>query len=542
MVSGIESRIAAASVAMASKAAARVLQPAAPHGRGARMAAVVAGTLALAAITWATDRIATGSGRTYSYLVPSARHGFPAWMRGPLAGVSSQLPVHQFVLLLAVMSTAYVVVLVAAPWLPARLVLALVGVLVAMLALAPPLLSTDIFNYVAYARMGLHGLNPYAHGTVDFRADPSYPYVGHFWNHTPTAYGPLFTLASYALEPLGVAGAMWAFKAIAALATLGCVWMAWRIAPRVGRQPLRAALLIGLNPLVLVWGVGGGHNDAVLALLLLIGTWLVVREREAIGGAVIATAAAVKLSAGLVLPFLVLGVRRRARVAAAVAGTAAALAALGVLVFGPDLTRMLDALRVQDRYGYSTISLNGFPRHYLHLSRAGPHTKLALKVAFVVVSTGLGLWCLRTRNWLSAAGWSTFVLLLTMGWVLPWYIWWLLPLAALARSRLLVPATVALTLAIAGVWAVHYLNQASYEHHHHEHHHHARAPARKVVGPLGPAAFSSCASASSAPPTCRSPDLTRFLADLLGLRGLRQACFSREGAVELSPPREAGGV
>src|SRR4051794_32434982 len=315
VVSGVHSRIAAGRVAVAPKASrplrirVRRLRPT------VRVPPVLAGAAALAAMIWATDRIATGSGRTYSYLVPAARHGFPQWMRGPLAGVSSQLAVHRFVLLLAAMSVAYVVVLVVAPQLPARLVLAVIALLVVMLAVAPPLLSTDVFNYVAYARMGVHGVNPYAHGTVDFIHDPSYPYVGHFWNRAPTAYGPLFTLLSFAFVPLGVGGAMWAFKALAALATLGCIALAWRIAPLVGRHPLRTAVVIGLNPLVLVWGVGGGHNDALVALALLAGTWLVLCERDAVGGAVIASAAAVKLSAGLVLPFLLIGTRRRVRAA-----------------------------------------------------------------------------------------------------------------------------------------------------------------------------------------------------------------------------------
>jgi alpha-1,6-mannosyltransferase len=452
-----------------------------------RVPAVLAGAAALAAMIWASDRIATGSGRTYSYLVPAARHGFPQWMRGPLADVSSQLAIHRFVVLLAVMSVAYVVVLVVAPQLPVRLVLAVITLLVVMLALAPPLLSTDVFNYVAYARMGVHGVNPYAHGTVDFVHDPSYPYVGHFWNRTPTAYGPLFTLLSYAFVPLGVGGAMWAFKALAALATLGCVTLAWRIAPLVGRHPLRAAVLIGLNPLVLVWGVGGGHNDALVALALLAGTWLVLRERDATGGAIIASAAAVKLSAGLVLPFMLIGRRRRrARVAAGIAVATLLLVAVGLLAFGPSMTKMLDALRLQERYGYSTISLNGFPRQYLHMGRPGPEVKLAMKAVFAAVSALLAVRCLWTRNWLAAAGWSTLVLLVTMGWVLPWYVLWLLPLAALARSRVLLPATVALTFAITGVWAVHYLNEA---HHHRRHHHRValRAPLRPTaLGPLGP--------------------------------------------------------
>jgi hypothetical protein len=43
------------------------------------------------------------------------------------------------------------------------------------------------------------------------------------------------------------------------------------------------------------------------------------------------------------------------------------------------------------------------------------------------------------------AGWATLVLLVTSTWLLPWYGAWLLPLAALGRSRLLRAATIAAT-------------------------------------------------------------------------------------------------
>ena len=75
------------------------------------------------------------------------------------------------------------------------------------------------------------------------------------------------------------------------------------------------ALAVGLNPLVLVHVVGGAHNDALVVLLLSDGSAgaLLEREQGAAGGRPATTAAgAVKASAGLVLPFLVLGARRRA--------------------------------------------------------------------------------------------------------------------------------------------------------------------------------------------------------------------------------------
>src|SRR2546423_4014004 len=126
---------------------------------------------------------------------------------------------------------------------------------------------------------------------------------------------------------------MGAYRAGAALAALAGVSLGWKIAPLLGRPPLHAAVLIGLNPLVLVFGVGGGHNDALVALALLGGTWLMLRDREMAGGAVIATAAAVKLSAGLVLPFLAIGARRRGRTIAGIVAATVVLFAIGFVAF-----------------------------------------------------------------------------------------------------------------------------------------------------------------------------------------------------------------
>ena len=55
-----------------------------------------------------------------------------------------------------------------------------VAALHAIVFVGPILLSTDVFSYIAYARMGVeHGLNPYLHGPIAISHDPVYHYVGH---------------------------------------------------------------------------------------------------------------------------------------------------------------------------------------------------------------------------------------------------------------------------------------------------------------------------------------------------------------------------
>jgi hypothetical protein len=50
------------------------------------------------------------------------------------------------------------------------------------------------------------------------------------------------------------------------------------------------------------------------------------------------------------------------------------------------------------------------------------------------------------RAWLpGAAGFVMLATVLTLGWTMPWYVWWVLPFAALARTRVLAGACVLLT-------------------------------------------------------------------------------------------------
>ena len=51
----------------------------------------------------------------------------------------------------------------------------------------------------------------------------------------------------------------------------------------------------------------------------------------------------------------------------------------------------------------------------------------------------------RGMDWLRAAAWASFLLLLATAWLLPWYLIWCLPLVALSRDRPLQLLTLALT-------------------------------------------------------------------------------------------------
>ena len=52
----------------------------------------------------------------------------------------------------------------------------------------------------------------------------------------------------------------------------------------------------------------------------------------------------------------------------------------------------------------------------------------------------------RDGDWITRAGWATFALIASLAWVMPWYVIWLLPLAALGSSERLRRVALGLTV------------------------------------------------------------------------------------------------
>ena len=380
-----------------------------------------------------------------SGFIPASWHGLPGWMAGPLPAVGGPLYSSLYADLLVAMCGCYAVVVGLARHVEARTAVAAIVVLHVLFLLAPPLLSADLFGYIDYARIGaVHGLDPYAHGPASAPHDEVFAFV-RWRGELPSPYGPLFTLGSYALAPLSVAASFWVLKAVAALASLAIVSLVWDAARRLRIAPVPAAMLFGLNPLVLVWAVGGGHNDLLVVLAVTGGVWLAVAGRQRLAGAALAAAAAVKVSATVALPFLVAGARGRRRepVTGALVAGAAALA-VTLAVFGTGAGGMLRA-QVDQQNLEATASVPNQVGRLLGLGWITDGIRgvgLALFVAALaafLVSTWRG-----RLDWIAATGWATLALLVTSAWLMPWYVTWVLPLAALGRDRRLLAAALAL--------------------------------------------------------------------------------------------------
>jgi hypothetical protein len=328
---------------------------------------------------------------------------------------------------------AYLGALVLAPRLDRRLVWAAIVAIAALFACLPPLLSHDVYSYVDYARLGvLHGIDPYVRGPAAAAADPAFAHVT--WPHTTSAYGPLFTLATYPLAWLPVGVAVFVLKAVSALAVLATALLVARLAPSRGIDPRRAAAFVGLNPLVLVHVVGGPHNDGLAVLLMTLGVTGMLTSREGFGAGALVSACMTKAPAAIAIPFALLGTKRRGRFLLGGLGAAALLLAAAYLAFG---WSWLDAFAMAGQSQGHTSHLS-IPTTAARITGLGPDTTRATAGAlFAVLVIYLLIWTYRGGDWLRATAWAMTGLLLATAWLLPWYLLWPLPAVALSRDRAL---------------------------------------------------------------------------------------------------------
>ncbi len=427
-----------------------------PGARSSPWRPAVASLLALLIVA-ATAEVAVDAAAGHTPLVPESPR-----IAGWLGHAGELLGYRTFMIALLVASGGYAGLLALArsregAAVSKRFALILLGALHVIVLAGPILISTDVFSYIAYARMGVeHGINPYLHGPAAIAHDPVFQYVGHQWRHTKTAYGPLYTLLSYPLAPLGVVGAVWGMKLVACAASVGTLALVWRCAKARGFDPVWALLALGANPLYVIYTLGGAHNDLIMLLAMMGAVALTLAgapRREAWAGAVLVAGALVKATVGVLLPFMVIARRRTPGVLGA-AGALVLGAAAGYAAFGAHGLDVVGALNRDAAF----VSPDSFPTEIAHLfGKPGvfPVDHDLLKALLVVVVLHL-LWrTWRGYDWVAASGWTLLAISVTSTWLLAWYIVWPLPLAVIARDRRLLAAT----LAVQGLFVFHQLSE-----------------------------------------------------------------------------------
>jgi hypothetical protein len=169
--------------------------------------------------------------------------------------------------------------------------LALIGfplLFLALLLFVYPATSVDLYDYLFRGRMAArYGANTFIQTPANFSSDPLFDFVA--WRHAVTAYGPLWEGLSWltariAGEAPGAASAsardadllrlMLAFKGLGALGFLLCGAAIWGALGRIAPDQRRLGLYLWLwNPLALWESAGAGHNDAWMALFIVLAVW-----------------------------------------------------------------------------------------------------------------------------------------------------------------------------------------------------------------------------------------------------------------------------
>lgn len=404
------------------------------------------GRVALGALITATLAVAATAAAAPSVLVPRSAETFPNWEAGPLHDISVRLITNAqtvglvFSCVLLAMIAAYLVVLATARSFSMRAIAIAVVALHAILLLSPPLQLSDVFNYLGYARLGaLHHLNPYSHVIRQELFDPVFRFSS--WHSLRSPYGPLFTALSYPLAFVSLPVAYWLLKIVTVTMSLSFIALVWLCARRLGRDPRFVVAFVAFNPIFLLYAVAGFHNDFLMLVASMGAIALALSRKDRSAGAALTIAIAIKFTAVLLLPFLVLAVRDRPRQRRLLIGavvTAIPVAALCLALFGftiPNLQQQSSLL--------TDFSIPNVVGLLLHI---GGGTPLVLKAATVAVVLVAAHQFLRERNWVNGAGWTTLALLASLAWLMPWYVIWLLPLAALGTSAALRRISIAMTV------------------------------------------------------------------------------------------------
>lgn len=330
--------------------------------------------------------------------------------------------------------------------------------------LALPATSTDILFYVGMGRLVvLHGANPYLHTYEDF-PDAFTSYLD--WPDATMPYGPLllpfFTLSGW-LSQHSVLASLYLLKLVALGFYYGICWVLPRVARGFGQDPAWALFLFALNPLIILDQMGNGHNDGLMILFGVLALAALQHGRQA-QGLVLALLSALSKLPGIVLLVLVatrlLWRRQWSAIARAAAVALPLLALLGVVLF-----TNLDA--VVSLSNPTSSSVNSLHQVLFELAARinGWDDEAPAYERFYDIERGLSvalfsaffLWrlaCGQHKHELRGLVHEQVSIILVMlvaytAWFLPWYVTWLLPLAALVRSSTLSWAIVAYSCSVA---------------------------------------------------------------------------------------------
>lgn len=315
-----------------------------------------------------------------------------------------------------------------------------------------PFTCQDVYYYIATGQLQSHyQANPYltsAHQIAGWSADPFLSTTR--WGFLVNVYGPVWTQITHGLTSLA-GNHLWLavllFKLFAGLVHLLNTVLIGLTAGRMNANPVQAMLVYGWNPLLLFELPGHAHNDALLLTFVILAFYALSRGRDVFAIPFLTLAALVKYTPVLLIPFFGLWLIAKRRLKALMLGCLISLILLltawvpyweGIETLS-GLSRQMNFYSIKSLHSLSFQALHAWlpeiPR--LVVFEAAAKGLLAMFM-LVFIYLLFKLWGNgREANLEALAKFSIAViigyLLLANKWFQPWYLAWLIPLAALIK-------------------------------------------------------------------------------------------------------------
>ena len=334
-------------------------------------------------------------------------------------------------------------------------ILALTILLCVLLTVIPPLVSKDVFSNIFYSKIATrYHDNPYVITPQRFTGDQLMAYLSLNWKNTAIVYGPLHTYFSMLLNLAageGITANIFVFKGAMALFHLLNTLLVWLmlgfLAPR--RQRF-GTMLYAWNPIALIIGVGGGHNDMMMMTLVLLALYLLVKGKRWPGYVVLCLSVLIKyISIILVVALVIFLLSRRENAAEKLRDLALYLVVFLCIAFllflpfwvGPrtfsSTLRNLQLNNYSSIGGLITAGLSGIFKYVLRLPSSLADTLGTVLSKLLLLPFFLAALWLAPRR---AGEWRdlpecfflvNLAYILTTSYYMPWYMLWILPLISL---------------------------------------------------------------------------------------------------------------
>ncbi|HEV2459618.1 MAG TPA: glycosyltransferase family 39 protein, partial [Ktedonobacterales bacterium] len=347
-----------------------------------------------------------------------------------------------------------------------------------------PVTTTDLYGYIARGYL-------YAHLHQNPMTTPAYLLPGGLTVDRPASpYGPLWLLVTALVSRLAgndLLANMLAFKFIALAGIILLLWLLDRLALALyPERRLRIAALVGWSPLLIFEAAGNGHNDVVMGVCVLAAFALMLRDKPRSAFAFLVLGALIKYVSAVFVPlWLVYELRRRTQVAVehaadrrghldarryplsalmrstmrtirhvdmrAMSGLIASVTVIGAVLCAVAYAPFWHGIATFTGIGqqlrplYYNSSIVGFisgPLQLIVPTSQDAALDMTLRLIFYAIFftyayfQTVRLWrvgpAVSIRDVVTAAAKITFAALLLIAfWFQPWYVVWLLPLAAL---------------------------------------------------------------------------------------------------------------